>query len=374
MKRTLTALATGALVATGTAIAQTPETAKPASTWAEKVTLSGDVRFRFESIDAEGKDQRDRTRIRARIGALAKPGSDLDIGVQLSTSEGNDPVSGNQTLGKGASRKDVFFDQAYLNYHPESLPGFNAIGGKMEHPFIRVADLMWDNDLNPEGLAVKYKAGEDVQFLLNGGAFWVEERSADDETMLFGGQAAVKFKQEGGSHVLAGVSLFSYDGIEGQSPLFDSEKAFGNSTDKVVDGDETNLVYANGFSIPEVFGEVQMAGDLPVALYGSYIVNSDADDEDTGYIAGVRVGKAKAPGSWELDYNWRHLEANAAVGLFADSDSFGGGTDGEGHKLSGSYQLSKTLKSTVTYFMNEAKLTKGGEDYDRLQVDFSAKF
>lgn len=375
MKRTLSALAAGTLIAASQSMGQQPtEPPKAPTSWADKVSIKGDVRVRYEHIDAEGKDARDRTRVRARIGAFGKPGADVDLGVQLSTSEKNDPVSSNQTLGGGGNRDNAYFDLVFIDYHPELVPGLHLIGGKMEQPFLKVSDLVWDNDYNPEGFAVKYKTGETVELLFNGGAIYLEERETDDETMMYGAQAALKFNTENASYVQAGVSLFSYDNIEGTAPLYDAAKSKGNSTDKVVDGSTTNLVYANGFVTPEVFAEVFMNAAVPVSLYGSYIVNDDADDEDTGYIAGVKLGKAKNPGTWELDYNWRHLEANAVVGALADSDSFGGGTDGEGHKLSGSYQISKTLKGTVSYFMNEAKISKSGEDYDRLQVDFSAKF
>ncbi len=372
--RILSSLAAGALIASGSALGQSAEPPKAPTSWADKVTIKGDVRFRHESIDAEGKETRDRERIRARVGFFGKPGSDLDIGVQLSTTEKNDPASSNQTLGNGGSRKAAFLDLAFIDYHPELVPGLHLIGGKMEQPFIKVSDLVWDNDYNPEGAVLKYKTGETIELLLNGGMFWLEVREAVDETTMAGGQVAVKYNTEGASYVQAGVGLFSYDNIEGTDLLFDPAKSKGNLTDKVVKGDVTNSVYGTGFTTPEVFVEAFFNTTVPVSLYGSYIVNDDADEEDTGYIAGVRVGKAKAQGSWELDYNWRHLEANAVVGAFADSDSFGGGTDGEGHRLSASYQISKTLKSTVTYFMNEAKISKDGEDYDRLQVDFSAKF
>ena len=161
MKRTLTALAAGALVATGTAIAQTPEPPKTPTSWADKTTIKGDVRFRHESIEAEGKETRERERVRARLGIFGKPGSDLDLGVQFSTTEKNDPVSSNQTLGDGASRKDVFFDLAYMTWTPVSLEGLSLTGGKMENPFVTVSDLVFDGDLNPEGAAVNYTLGGD---------------------------------------------------------------------------------------------------------------------------------------------------------------------------------------------------------------------
>ena len=50
-------------------------------------------------------------------------------------------------------------------------------------------------------------------------------------------------------------------------------------------------------------------------------------------MAGATLGKAKDKGSWQFDYNYRDLEADAVVGAFSDSDFAGGGTGAEGHKL-----------------------------------------
>ena len=33
--------------------------------------------------------------------------------------------------------------------------------------------------------------------------------------------------------------------------------------------------------------------------------NDDADDLDTGYIAGVKLGKAKAKGTWQVQYQYQ---------------------------------------------------------------------
>ena len=113
---------------------------------------------------------------------------------------------------------------------------------------------------------------------------------------------------------------------------------------------------------------------IPVSVYGSYAVNQDADEDDTAYLGGLRLGKTKAPGSLDFDYNYRELEANSVLGAFSDSDFIGGGTNGKGHKFALGVQLTKVLKGTVTYFMNEKGLTGDSKDYDRLQVDVAAKF
>ena len=145
MKKLMMALAAGSVMMT---YAQAQETKAPAS-WADTLVFKGDLRYRYESIEEEGKVDRTRNRIRARIGAEAKPSDEVTVGLRLSTAQDNDPVSSNQTLGEGFSRKDIFLDLAYLDYHPAAVKGLSLIGGKMENPFARVSDLVWDGDLNP---------------------------------------------------------------------------------------------------------------------------------------------------------------------------------------------------------------------------------
>jgi hypothetical protein len=380
MRRILSVIALGAAVGVPAVQAQTAgstEPAKPATTWADKVSVKGDVRFRYETIDEEGKDTRTRERVRVRAAVIAKPTSELETGIGLSTSEDGDPVSSNVTLGDGGSRKDVYFDLMYLDYHPESVPGLRGILGKQENPFVKVSDLVYDNDYNPESAALKYKFGEDdLQFLANGAVTFLEERSEDDDTMMYGAQAAVKLQNEKASYVQGGASWYLFDNMEGFAPIYDPAKgAKGNSTTKIVGSDgKTNSVYATDFSMPELFLEAWMNSKIPVGLYANYVVNTEADSEDTGYLLGLKIGKIKDPGSWSFDYNFRHLEKDAVVGQLTDSDSFGGGTDGEGHRVSASYQVAKNLTGTLTYFMDQKGISGDEKDYDRLQIDLMGKF
>ena len=52
---------------------------------------------------------------------------------------------------------------------------------------------------------------------------------------------------------------------------------------------------------------------MPLSLYGDYVENDDADDLDTGYLAGIKLGKAKKKGSWQLQYQYEDLEADATL-------------------------------------------------------------
>lgn len=375
MKRTAMAVLVGSLLGSYGARA---DEAKAPSSWADQVTLKGDFRLRHESIEQDGKEDRDRQRIRARAGLEAKPSSDVTVGIRLATSQDGDPVSSNQTLGEGFSRKDVYLDLGYLDWHPETVEGLSLIGGKMENPFAMVGDLVWDGDLNPEGLALKQKLGGDgLDFLLNAGAFSVEERSATtDDATLLGGQVAAKFKSDA-VHGIVGAGYYYYDNLKGFSPVVDPLDGFGNSIVETVDPvteEVTAAAYATGFELVDLIAEVGGDIGVPAAAYGNFVQNQDADEDDTGFMIGLKLGKTKEPGSVDFNYNYRELEANAVLGAFSDSDFIGGGTDGKGHKVAVGVQLTKVLKGQVTYFMDEIGLEGDSRDYDRLQIDVAGKF
>ena len=366
MKKIWMTLAAGSTLVASSAMSQE---------WYETMKVKGDVRYRYENIDDETKeDERQRDRIRVRLGVFAKGGSDLDMGAQMTTSEKNDRVSGNSSLTGGGSKKDVYLDLGYLDYHPEALKGLNLIGGKMNNPYIAVADNVWDGDYNPEGLAAKYKAGDEVELLLNAGYHWLTERETDeDDAKQLGAQAAIRFNGEDDFYTLAGVSYFGTENLEGYS-LFD-DKNYGNTTVKEVDSDgKTNSLFATEYGVLEGFAEIGANVGLPLRGYGSYTVNQDADDEDTGYLVGVSLGKAKDPSSFEVGYNFRSLEKDTVLGALTDSDSGGGGTNHEGHKLFLKYQITKALQAGVTYFMDAKDPDGKDTDYDRLQVDLVGKF
>jgi hypothetical protein len=365
MKKLMIAVLAGSILAGVQADAQE---AKPQ--WTDSIKLKGDVRFRFETIDQEGRDTRDRFRVRARLGAFAQVNDEVDAAIALASGS-DDPVSTNETLDGGFSSKDARLDLAYIDYHPELLGGGSVVLGKMKKPWIAVNDLIWDGDLNPEGAALKLKFAADdaLAIHVNGGAMFAEERSSDDDTTLYFGQAAAELKTDA-AKATAGASYYYYDNIEGFAPLFDAEDSFGNS---VIESEDGDLTYATGFEIVELFAKIGFDAGLPVELSGNYVVNQDADDNDTGYMVGIKLGKLKDPGSFDFSYSYRELEADAALGLYADSDIGGGGSDIKGSKLSLGYQIDKNFSGHLTYYISQTGVDDG-VDYDRLQVDLVAKF
>ncbi|MBN1552334.1 putative porin [bacterium] len=354
---------TGAIVMAGTLLVGSK------ASWTDNIDLKGDLRYRHESIDQEGKETRDRHRIRARLELKAKANDKLDVGLRFASGS-SDPVSTNQTLGEGFSSKSAWLDLAYFDWHPTDC--FSLMGGKMKNPFYTPGknQLIWDGDLNPEGMALDVTMKKSmVELFLTGGGFWVEERKAYDDSMLYGIQAGLKVNMGKKAHIRFGGSYYTYSEAKGWAPFFDAGDSFGNSTDE--DG-----LYAVDFSLVEAFADMEFpVGSLPLNIYADYVVNNGADEYDTGYLAGIMLGKTKKPWSFSISYDYREVERDAVVGVFTDSDFAGGGTDAKGHKFGFALQLSKNCTAGATYFMDELGLeSESATDYDRLQVDLQLKF
>ncbi|MFA5043419.1 MAG: putative porin [Kiritimatiellia bacterium] len=405
MKRSMVGLLAG-IVISGTAWAQTPApaatqgtaaasvpTPAPAvvtmpKTWVDYLTLKGDVRLRYETINDDAKKNsqkedytRDRARIRARLNAEAKV-ENLKAVIGFSTG-GADPVSGNQTLGDGFTKKEIRLDLAYIDYKLLNADSYElaAIGGKMKNPMITLPDdLIWDGDLNPEGVAAKARFGNDfATLLLNGEGLWIQERDAKKNATGLGGQAAVKFQFMPEVALTLGATYYAFQNIEGYDVMDWENKnnSYGNSTIKgSVSGNTTNKAWACGFTPVIGIAQLDLHLGLPVSFYGQMLTNPDADANKNGYMGGLSLGKAKNPKTFEVGYSYTKLEKDATLGMFTDSDRWGGGTDGKGSKFYGKYQITKNLQACATFFLDEKKISAadGGTDYNRLQLDVQASF
>ena len=353
-----------ALEAKQTEIAPAPSAKTLPASLFEGVKLKADLRYRHESIDEAGLPRRDRNRIRARIGLSGDVTETVDIGFQLATG-GSSPISGNQSLDTGFSRKSIGLDLAYFNWKLSDQ--LKLTGGKMKNPFNRVGGngLLWDSDLNPEGLALTIGTGS---LTASVAGLWVEERSGGSDSMLLGGQVAYAAALNPDTKLKMGAGYFDYLKVQGQTPFFNGAGA-GNLLD-------VNGNYPTDFNQLELFAELSTrVGDQPLAVFFDYVNNTEAAAFDTGWAIGGKYGKASGPGTWEVGYIYQDLEANAVVATFADSDFGGGGTDGTGHIFKGAYALNDKMKLNLTYFLNERGADAGNKrDYDRLQADISFKY
>ena len=383
------ALAAASLAGPGWAQANAPAPAP--KTWADSLGFKGDLRYRFETIGDDAKKNADgdtyvryRNRIRARLGAEAKIDDRLKAGLELSTGQ-TDPISGNQTLGDGFGKKEMRLSLAYVDYNVLGDAGpyeLHALAGKMKNPFLTLPDdLVWDGDATPEGLAAKGQLSYGIATLFaNGGYLWVQERSADDDLMLYAGQVAAKFQFVPEIALTAGATAYAFQNVQDHDVVDWENKnnAYGNSTVAgSVDGDATNKAWKTEFLPVVYFAQLDLwAFGKPVKLFVQELSNTEADELDQGHLVGASLGKAKNLRTWEIGYSYAELEKDATLGMLTDSDRWGGGTDGKGHRVYAKYQLQKNLQLAATYLAGEKCISDAAKktDYDRLQLDVSVNF
>jgi hypothetical protein len=167
--------------------------------WLDRITWSGDVRVRDESwyysrrndpnfidyatLNRTGpydvnpgtngtpppfiNSQQNRLnmlRLQAHMGMSIKLGDTITAGIRIGSGSDDSPVSTTQSLGGGLTKKDLWLDQAWIQWKPNDWAA--VIAGRMPDPFF-VTDLMYSPELNFDGVAGHF----DVPFGDNIGAF-----------------------------------------------------------------------------------------------------------------------------------------------------------------------------------------------------------
>jgi hypothetical protein len=347
--------------------------------WAAKTQFKGDVRFREETVHNDGvpnnKDQ-DRQRVRARLGAYSEINPQVDTGIRIATGSNDDPRSTNQDLNNYFDKKQIWLDQGYVDYHPDAIKNLHLVGGKMPQQWVSMGDIIWDSDINPEGLSVSYKYPLSGSTELFGSAgHYTLKDNVDGEGVqfkhdlrLYAGQLGARFAITDNLKMTLGGSIYAYDNDDDITPggtSIPSALAVNGNTP----GEQ--------FKLYEGFGQLDIGGlPMPLSLYGQVVNNKDAsNDQDTGWLAGV---KTKFYG-FAVDYNYRDVQQNSVVGAFTDSDFANGFTGSRGSKLKVSYDIDKNFALGATYFMansdfTNASLNKKDSDINTLQLDAEAKF
>jgi len=190
--------------------------------WAAKTQFKGDVRFRQETVQNDGvsnnKDQ-NRQRIRARLGAYSEINPQVDTGIRVATGSNDDARSTNQDLNNYFDKKQIWLDQGYIDYHPDAIKNLHLVGGKMPQQWVSMGDIIWDSDINPEGLAVTYKYPLSGSTELFGSAgHYTLKDNVDGEGVqfkhdlrLYAGQLVARFAITDSMKMTLGGSLYAYD-------------------------------------------------------------------------------------------------------------------------------------------------------------------
>jgi putative porin len=244
--------------------------------WVSRFTLYGDIRVRAEELinhggnddtgafpdfnaintgapfDTAGNvfspqynvDQnRNRERLRARLGFAVVLSGGFTAGLRIATGNDNNPVTENQTFGAAGnaqggdfSKYSLWLDRAFIKYESPGSQGppFWMTFGRFDNPFFSTT-LIWANDLGFDGFAIsipvkanlKGRPAGDFKPFLVGGAFPIFNTDLNYATnsptkfqsydkWLYAGQLGFDAKISDDFQLKAAAALYEYKNIQGQ--------------------------------------------------------------------------------------------------------------------------------------------------------------
>ena len=199
-------------------------------------------------------EDRERIRLRARIGAGVDLGNNFTAGIRIGTGQDNNPVTENQTIGlanngQGGnfSKYAIWLDRAFISYdvwgEPDKDITFTV--GRFDNPFFSTP-LIWSNDIGFDGGVVKakYEVTPGVTPFVTGGFFPVfntdynfsstdAAKFSSEDKYLFAGQAGTTWKINQDFTFLGAVAIYDFENIEGKvsDPFIATSAADQGDTD-----------------------------------------------------------------------------------------------------------------------------------------------
>jgi hypothetical protein len=327
---------------------------------------------------------------RLRFGMEFKdPKATVSGGLRVSAGEIPNPTSPFVRLGDLFRPVSFGFDQFYVDVRPlENKSKLYFTLGKMPMPFWRGdkatvrAELTWDDDISPVGGVVnlnlfrKEDEGHSISLDNVGGYFIVEWFRQDrfaglvadtwmvaDQIKLKVNRVTVAASYYDWEHLNSGARAPSY--VPGSSAvLYPGTDAFllrpgTQHTNALVNVGPTSFGFrSDRFRIVDLLGQVSVPAGLPglgrseVFALGQFAHNFSVPTEQDGVGAtlGITGGDLKRRlHPYTLWGTWRRVEADAALGTFADSD-LGAGTDVKGYEISADYRVTRNFTPYISYF------------------------
>lgn len=317
---------------------------------AADVKFSGNVGYRNDNFEV-GSTKTDRDRFRAQLQANAVVNEKITAVVGVSTGDGKSSWT---DMGNENSLKNIGLDLAYVEY--AAAPFAKVTLGKMEQPW-HVHGLMFDQDINPEGLAAqfKHKSG------LYGSVFRLkltEEITAAD-SKLDGFQVGVKKKFLGANFDVHAAMLKQDVSLVRAVGCVVTLSAPTLPVCATADKAEFHILGASASR--------KVAG-LPLTAFVEHVKNDSVSVANKATAYGVVLGRADKAGKWELMVMNQKSDANALSAIWTDSDFAGGNSAHDGRAIRGAYALADGLKVRGSYF--DADIGSGNSKTNSKRVMF----
>jgi len=408
------------------------------STSITEMELYGDVRLRYQYNGGETKDrgpvaspgagvagtndwqERERERYRLRLGLRGTLMDDWFFGVRLETSNNarstnvtfGDDTASSTAGGGGPFEKNsdtVYIGQAYGGY--KGFPGFTFTAGRMPNPIVNTR-LVWDPDINPEGLAEQWKHTFVFGAEPPPSPSYSKDFSKDGKAVVAEKPPEPFLKLD----LFANFGQLVYDDANPENPLGARATTSGNGTSQLVpntdafllawqvgarfnfpknfyfqfaptlynytgNGDTFNIHYQGGspfltnadslaqnqtginsllvFDMPAEFG--WKAWGMPMRIFGDFATNLEADDRANAagepgqgsqrhaWQVGLGIGQLKKKNDWQFNVWYQQIQQYALDPNLIDDDIFNAQENMHGIAAQLAYNFTAAVNLQLTY-------------------------
>jgi len=344
--------------------------------------ISGDARLRYEhtanqqALDPPPPGQsasRDRGVFRFRAG-LTMPINELfSRGARVATGSPDDPNSSDVTLGSFVDDLAISLDRAYLEFNYKNLM---LTGGKFQNPFRTKTDIVWDDDVNPQGVGGRYTFSGLGAFTprLVGIYSIIDELATSGDSYMWGGQFELGVRASPSLNLTGAAAYLDYT----IKSLTDADA--GDVLTNNLNADTTG--YLSDFNLFDLIGIVEYSGwseRFPLRIVGDYVKNLGAEvDEDQGFSLDAYLGRVSSRNDIRFQYGYSNVQTDAVLGAFSH-DNTTLATNYLQHTLGLDFVLLPNTVFTGTfYFYRRSKPTANASDTStyasRLRLNLMLRF
>ena len=400
----------------------------------DNATLYGDIRIRYEAREGSGigattgvgiDENRDRARYKVTLGVKTEAGdwyTDLALAMGATGRSDNATFGSDTTGGAIDGKQGVFIKRAMIGWKATDWLTLEA--GRMNNP-LYTTPLVWDADLNFEGLAekVNYKMnfadlfftatqasyqGDRKNFSTNGTAVQADTNTVE----LYAFQGGAKYAFDDHTNAKAALTYTTYNHNNGAtkfSPQLSTTVNGANATT----GLSATSAGVNDLDLIEIPAEVNYyfgANSIGMRLFGDYAYNTSGSDrcaaagaaicalgnDDNAWMLGLAVGSAAdfksfeankmVKGDWAARVWYQEVGAYSVDPNAVDSDFMDSRVNMKGAVVKAQYNFTDNVYTNFAYGhatrKNSALGTAGAaqdlalnlKDFDLLQLDLTYKF
>ena len=242
---------------------------------ASSIKMKGDLflRYHHDTFDESTSEDRDRFRLRYRLGFEGEASEYVKVKAGIASGTG-DPRSRIVTFQDSSNGKSVNLDYACASY--EAYEGLEVVIGKIQGgmPFWRTTPLLFDGDINPEGVAAKMCIKDDAYELFGSVLASVLDEYADNtnDPYMMAFQAGGKLNFDALFLKLAATYYWVTDEV---GTAFDYSSGTNTLANEKLVYEYDTPVFSIEFGGKDLF--------VPyLAVFADYVNNPDPDDENIG--------------------------------------------------------------------------------------------